>query len=41
MKLTRQKKVIVGLLALVLSLMVGYAVFSESLNIGGTASTGK
>ncbi len=40
MKLTRQKKVIVGILALVLSLMVGYAIFSESLNIGGTASTG-
>ncbi len=40
MGLSNQKKVIVGLLALVLSLMVGYAVFSESLNIKGSASTG-
>ncbi len=40
MKLTSQKKIIVGALALVLSLMVGFAIFSESLNINGSASTG-
>ena len=38
MKLSRQNKIIVGIVALVLALTVGYALFSQSLNIGGTAS---
>ena len=38
MKLSRQNKIVVGVVALVLVLTVGYALFSQSLNIGGTAS---
>ena len=38
MKLSRQNKIVVGIVALVLALTVGYALFSQSLNIGGTAS---
>ena len=38
MKLNKQNKIVVGMVALVLSLTVGYALFSQSLNIGGTAS---
>ncbi len=38
-RLIKQKKIVVGVLTLVLSLMVGYVIFSESLNTGGTAST--
>ena len=37
MKLNRQNKIIVGVLALILTITVGYAVFSQSLNITGTA----
>ena len=36
-EITRQKKIVVAILAFILSLMVGYAVFSESLNVKGTA----
>ena len=37
-KLSNQNKVIVGVLSLFLILIVGYAIFSESINVGGTAS---
>ena len=37
-KLSKQNKIIVGVLSLFLILIVGYAIFSESINIGGTAS---
>ena len=37
MKLNKQNKIIVGVLAFLLTLTVGYAVFSQSLNITGTA----
>ncbi len=37
MKLNKQNKIIVGVLALILTLTVGYAMFSQSLNITGTA----
>ena len=39
-RLSNQNKIIVGVLSLFLILIVGYAIFSESINIGGTASTG-
>ena len=35
--MNKQNKIIVGVVALILALTVGYAVFSQSLNIGGTA----
>ena len=37
-RLSNQNKVIVGVLSLFLILIVGYAIFSESINVGGTAS---
>ena len=37
-KLSNQNKIIVGVLSLFLILIVGYAIFSESINVGGTAS---
>ena len=36
MKLNNQNKIIVGVVALILALTVGYAIFFQSLNIGGT-----
>ena len=35
--MNKQNKVIVGVVALILALTVGYAIFSQSLNISGTA----
>ena len=35
--MNKQNKIIVGVVALVLALTVGYAIFSQSLNISGTA----
>ena len=35
--MNKQNKIIVGIVALVLALTVGYAIFSQSLNINGTA----
>ena len=35
--LSKQNKIIVGVVALILALTVGYAIFSQSLNINGTA----
>ena len=35
--MNKQNKIIVGVVALVLALTIGYAVFTQSLNIGGTA----
>ncbi len=37
-KLSNQNKIIVGVLSLFLIVIVGYAIFSESINVGGTAS---
>ena len=37
-KLSNQNKIIVGVLSIFLIVIVGYAIFSESINIGGTAS---
>lgn len=37
-RLSNQNKVIVGVLSLFLILIVGYAIFSESITIGGTAN---
>lgn len=37
-KLSSQNKIIVGVLSLFLILIVGYAIFSESITIGGTAN---
>ena len=35
--MNKQNKIIVGVVALILALTVGYAIFSQSLNISGTA----
>ena len=35
--MNKQNKIIVGVVALILALTVGYAIFSQTLNIGGTA----
>ena len=35
--MNKQNKIIVGVVALILALTIGYAVFSQSLNIKGTA----
>ena len=35
--MNKQNKIIVGVVALILALTIGYAVFTQSLNIGGTA----
>ena len=37
-RLSNQNKIIVGVLSIFLIVIVGYAIFSESINIGGTAS---
>ena len=36
-KLSKENKIIIGIVMVVLVLSVGYAIFSESINIGGTA----
>ncbi len=36
----KQRKILIIVLAVILTLSVGYAIFSESLNISGSASTG-
>ena len=37
-RLSNQNKIIVGVLSIFLIVIVGYAIFSESINVGGTAS---
>lgn len=37
-KLSSQNKIMVGILAVFLVLIVGYAIFNESLTVGGTAN---
>ena len=36
--MNKQNKIIVGVIALILTLTIGYAVFTQSLNVKGTAS---